>query len=96
VTTPGGEPLFADGPLAVALAVAGVGGTLGSLIGSLVGLGIQEDEAKRLENRVKEGSVLLAVSCYTEDDAARVRELLSEIGADDISSVKESASIHTA
>jgi hypothetical protein len=62
----------------------------------LLGLAFKKTKPNGLKNRVKEGSVLLAVSCYTEDDAARVRELLSEIGADDISSVKESASIHTA
>jgi hypothetical protein len=44
-----------------------VGAVGGGLVGSLVGLGIPEFEAKRYENEVKEGLILLVVEA--EDDA---------------------------
>lgn len=53
------------GPLAAALAGLGAGGAAGGLVGGLVGLGFKEAEAKIVEDEIKKGNIVLAV---THDD----------------------------
>ena len=90
---PGLGSLFVAGPLATALGLTGAaattaagaltGAAAGTLVGALVGLGVKEDEAKIYEEKVKLGSVLLAVksdksenvhSIFTKHNAEEVRE----------------------
>lgn len=82
---PGIGPFIAAGPLMSTLAGIGSGGTLGGIIGALVGVGIPEYEAKRYENRLKEGAILLSVRTYDDNLAKRVKEVLSKNGAEDVS-----------
>jgi hypothetical protein len=89
---PGVGPFIAAGPIMGALAGLGVGGAVGGLIGALVGLGIPEYEAKRYEGRIKDGGVLLSVHCDTSDEITRAKELLTQTGAEDISSTGEASS----
>ncbi len=86
---PGVGPLIAAGPIMAALAGLGVGGAVGGVIGALVGMGIPEYEAKRYEGRIKEGGVLLSVHCDTAGEIQRAKELLLQMGAQDISSSGE-------
>jgi hypothetical protein len=88
---PGLGPFIAAGPIMASLAGLGVGGAVGGLIGALVGMGIPEYEAKRYEGRVKDGGVLLSVHCDTSDEISRAKEVLTETGAEDISSAGEKA-----
>ncbi len=55
------------GPLVAALAGLGAGGAVGGLTGALVGLGFTELEAKAVENAVKEGNVVVAVTTDDKD-----------------------------
>lgn len=82
---PGIGPFIAAGPIMAALAGLGVGGAVGGLVGALVGMGIPEYEAKRYEGRVKDCGVLLSVHCETSDQISRVKDLLKQTGAEDIS-----------
>src|SRR5665213_2105132 len=82
---PGVGPLIAAGPIMAGLAGLGVGGAVGGLVGALVGMGIPEYEAKRYEGRVKGGGTLLSVHCDTSDQISRVKDLLKQTGAEDIS-----------
>lgn len=82
-------PLIAAGPIVAALAGAGVGGAVGTLTGGLIGLGIPEYEAKRYENYVKDGGILLSVHCDDGDWVKRAQELMERTGAKDVSSTKE-------
>ena len=86
---PGIGPFIAAGPIMGALAGLGVGGTVGGLIGALAGMGIPEYEAKRYENRIKEGGVLLSVHCDTSEEIDRAKDMLKNTGAEDISSTGE-------
>ncbi len=86
---PGLGPFIAAGPIVGALAGAGAGGAVGGIIGALVGMGIPEYEAKRYENRIKDGGVLLSVHCDTSEEIDRAKECLKRTGADDISSAGE-------
>ena len=58
---PGVGPLVAAGPIMAALAGVGVGGVLGGVSGALIGVGVPEFEAKRYEDYVKNGGILLSV-----------------------------------
>jgi hypothetical protein len=64
-----GLGLVVAGPLAGALAGAGAGGLTGGLIGGLVGHGIPEDRAKRYEQGVKDGHIVMGVRPRSDDDA---------------------------
>jgi hypothetical protein len=78
------------------LAGAGVGGAVGGVTGALIGLGIPEYEAKRYEGRIKKGGILLSVHCDTSDEVKRAKEIMKNIGAEDVSSTGESSSDYPA
>ena len=88
---PGVGPLIAAGPIMAALAGMGVGGAVGGLTGALIGLGIPEYEAKRYEGRLKKGGILLSVHCDTSDQIKRVKEIMKNTHAEDVSSTGESS-----
>ena len=82
---PGVGPLIAAGPLLAALSGAAAGATVGGIAGGLIGLGIPEIEAKRYENRISEGNILISVHAETRDEVSRAKKILNEVGAEDIS-----------
>jgi hypothetical protein len=88
---PGLGPFIAAGPIMLGLAGLGLGGAVGGLVGALVGMGIPEDAAKRYEDHVKSGGVLLAVHCDTSIKVTRAKDMLRSSGANDIASVDETA-----
>lgn len=88
---PGMGPFIAAGPIMGALSGLGAGGALGGIIGGLIGAGIPEYEAKRYENRLKEGGVLLSVRANNDHLAKRVKEILKQQGAEDISVSSEAS-----
>ena len=93
---PGVGPFIAAGPIMGALAGLGVGAATGGLIGALVGMGIPEYEAKRYEGRVKEGGILLSVHCDDSDWVSKAKDILKQLGAEDIASAGEKGvSTHT-
>jgi len=82
---PGVGPLIAAGPLLAALSGAAAGAAVGGIAGALIGLGIPEIEAKRYENRIAEGNILISVHAVTGDEVSRAKGILKEAGAEDIS-----------
>jgi hypothetical protein len=86
---PGLGPFIAAGPIMATLAGAGAGGVVGGLVGALVGMGIPEYEAKRYEGRIKEGGILMSVHCDDSDWTKKAKNILEQMGAEDISSSGE-------
>jgi hypothetical protein len=86
---PGLGPLIAAGPIMAALGGAAVGGALGGIAGALVGLGIPEYEAKRYEDRIKGGRVLIAVHAENSDEVKRAKDIFESVGAEDVSTAGE-------
>ena len=82
---PGVGPLIAAGPLLAALSGAAAGAAVGGIAGGLIGLGIPELEAKRYENRVSEGNILISVHTESSDEVSRAKDVLEKAGAQDIS-----------
>ncbi|MCE2983069.1 MAG: DUF3341 domain-containing protein, partial [Parachlamydia sp.] len=88
---PGLGPFIAAGPIMGALSGIGAGGALGGIIGALAGAGIPEYEAKRYENRLKEGGVLVSVRAINDDRAKHAKELLQANGAQDVTISSEAS-----
>lgn len=86
---PGLGPLIAAGPILAAMSGAAVGGTIGGLTGALVGLGIPEYEAKRYEDKIKGGSVLIAVHTDDSNEVSRAKDIFEATKAEDISAGSE-------
>ena len=82
---PGVGPFIAAGPIMAALSGAAVGATIGGIAGALVGLGIPEYEAKQYEAKVKEGNILISVHTRGSDDIKRIKEIMKDTQAEDIS-----------
>jgi len=82
---PGVGPLIAAGPLLAALSGAAAGAAVGGIAGALIGLGIPELEAKRYENRISEGNILISVHTETSEEVDRAKDVLKNAGAEDIS-----------
>jgi uncharacterized membrane protein len=84
-------PILAAGPIVTALGITGAVGTAaagaltgaaaGGLIGALANMGIGQEHARRYEDRVKAGNILLIV--YAEEGIGVV-EALKEMGAMDV------------
>lgn len=91
IAIPGLGAFIIAGPLMAALAGAGSVGVAGGIVGGLIGLGIPEYEAKRYEGLVKEGRSLISVHCDSSEWVSRAKDVLKNIGANDISAVGESA-----
>lgn len=72
------------GPIAAGLAGAGAGGITGGIVGALVGAGIPEDRAKKYEEGIKEGDIVMGVQPRNEDDASYLEEDWRQYEAHDI------------
>lgn len=65
-----GLGLVIAGPIAAGLAGAGAGGITGGLIGALVGWGIPEDRAKKYEEGLRSGKIVLGVHPRNDEDTS--------------------------
>jgi hypothetical protein len=81
---PGVGPLLAAGPIVAALAGAGVGSAVGGIAGGLIGLGLPEIEAKRYEEEIKAGRILISVHCENLHAAQGARKVLEDSGGKDV------------
>ena len=52
-------------------------------------MGIPEYEAKRYENRLREGRILIAVHSENSDETKRAKEIFERAGAEDIATSSE-------
>jgi uncharacterized membrane protein len=87
-------PLALAGPIIGALSGAAVGGVIGGLAGgtgALTHIGIPEDATQRVEKRIEEGGILIAVH---SDDPARLNRALrifKSSGAEEVYSSEDLA-----
>ena len=88
---PGMGPLIAAGPIMAALSGAAVGAGVGGIGGALVGMGLPEYEAKMYEGKIRDGNILIAVSCVDGEEAKLAERLFRDIKASDIHRVGETS-----
>ena len=86
---PGVGPFIAAGPIMAALSGAAVGAAIGGITGALVGMGMPEYEAKQYEAKVKGGNILISVHTRDAEEAKRVKKIMEEAQAEDISVTSE-------
>lgn len=86
---PGVGPFIAAGPIMAALSGAAVGAAIGGIGGALIGMGIPEFEAKQYEAKIKEGNILISVHARDGDAVDRIKDIMKDAGADDITSTGE-------
>lgn len=84
LAVPGIGPLLAAGPIVAALAGAGAGSAIGGIAGALIGLGLPELEAKRYEEAIKQGRILISVHCQNMRLAETARKVLDDSGAKEV------------
>lgn len=89
IAIPGVGPFIAAGPIVAALSGAAIGGAAGGIIGALIGMGIPEYEAKRYEDKVRSGNILISVHTEDSKERSRVKDIFSNAGAEDIASSSE-------
>jgi hypothetical protein len=82
---PGVGPFIAAGPIMAALSGIAVGATVGGITGALIGMGIPEIEAKRYEDKVKDGNILISVHAKDSDAVKQAKEIFKNAKATDIS-----------
>ncbi len=88
---PGVGPLIAAGPIMAALSGAAIGGAAGGVVGGLIGLGIPEIEAKRYDEKLRKGNILISVHTEDSDQADRAKKTFKNAGAEDISTISEAS-----
>lgn len=86
---PGLGAFIAAGPLMAALSGSAVGGSLGLMVGTLIGLDIPEYEAKRYEDSLKHGNLLISVHCDTAEQIDLAKDIFKMNDIEDISVVIE-------
>lgn len=86
---PGVGPFIAAGPIMAALSGAAVGAAIGGIAGALIGMGMPEYEAKQYEAKVKEGNILISVHTHDSDEADRIKKVMKDAQAEDISVTSE-------
>jgi hypothetical protein len=75
-----GIGLAVAGPLAAAL--GGAGGLVGGALGALYGSSVPEEAAHELEQKIREGSILISVSPHSDEDAELIESAWSERGGE--------------
>jgi len=88
---PGVGPLIAAGPLMATLSGAATGAAIGGVTGALVGLGIPELEAKTYEGKLRGGNILIAVHANDGDQAKRLKSVLEQAHAHDVTVTGEAS-----
>lgn len=93
---PGIGPIIAAGPLAVTLAGAAIGAGSGGLVGGLIGLGIPEEEAKRYDNYVDKGHILVMVDVEGEQKEEEVKRIFVQYNSLNANRFEDIANMNTA
>jgi len=75
-----GLGLAVAGPLAASL--AGAGGMVGGALGALYGTSLPEEEAQKLEQTIREGSILISVQPHDAEEAALIESAWRERGGE--------------
>src|SRR5215510_15600719 len=75
-----GLGLAVAGPLAASL--AGAGGLVGGALGALYGSSVPEEDAHELEQKIREGSILISVRSHSDEDADLIESAWRERGGE--------------
>jgi hypothetical protein len=77
-----GLGLVVAGPLAAGLLGAGAGGVTGGLIGALLASGMPETSAKKFEEGIRQGGIMISITPRTAADAAQIKSEWQQLGGE--------------
>jgi hypothetical protein len=80
IVLPGVGTFLIGGPVAAALAGAGLGAASGGLLGALILSGIPEPEAKTYAAGIEQGRVFVSAQ-VADDQSAAIRQIFDEEGS---------------
>jgi len=80
---PGLGPMVGESTLKAGLAGLGVDSAVGDVAKALIDMGVPELEAKRYEDRLEGGAILLAMRCNS-DVISYIKAILKRTGAEDV------------
>lgn len=89
LSIPGLGAFIAAGPIMAALSGSAVGGSLGLLIGAIIGAGIPEYEAKKYQDGLKKGNILISVHTNSGEQITQAKDIMKKEGGKDISATTE-------
>ena len=89
IAIPGLGPFVAAGPIMAMLSGAAAFTALRDLTGALISVGIPEDEAKRHEGKIKNGSILISVHARDSTERDIAKTIFEHAGVADISYTEE-------
>lgn len=84
ISIPGLGPYIASGPILDALAGAAVGGSSLAIAASLAGMGLSMAEARRCEQKIRNGNLLIAVHADSADHTSHAQAIFAQAGAQDV------------
>ena len=97
ITIPGIGVLLIGGPISAVLGLTGTtattvtgavtGALTGGLVGSLVNLGVPAEEATIIEEKIKEGAIMVATAAKDEAEEGKLFAMFEKNGADQVSSI---------
>jgi hypothetical protein len=79
-----GLGLIIAGPVAAALAGAGVGAVTGGVIGALAGTGVTEQNAEAYMAALREGGVVIGVVPHSTDDIQAIEKKFKELNGESV------------
>jgi hypothetical protein len=83
-TVAAGAVVVTGGTLALAISAAAVAGGVGGLLGSILADWVGDRHARRLEEQLDHGGLLLWVRTWTPDDEKRARAILARHSGQDV------------
>lgn len=89
LAVPGVGPFIAAGPIFAALSGIAVGAAVGGIAGALIGMGIPEIEAKRYEDRIRGGNILISAHSTNAAEIRKAKDIFERANASDIGSSAE-------
>ena len=81
---PGFGPFIAAGPILAALSGVAIGAAVGGIAGGLIGFGIPESVAKRYEDKLQDGNILISVHTENAEEITQAEVIFARANAQDI------------
>lgn len=92
----GAGAFIGNGILATAVREAAAGSHKGAIARGLTGLGLASEQADLLEERLRKGEVLLAITAANEEIARTVHQVVEQAGAEEVVTTGEPPRVEAA
>jgi hypothetical protein len=88
-----GPGVVVVGPFAAVLIGAILGGLSGGMLGSLLGIGYSEENAKKSEEDIRQGNVIIGINPRSDEDAEKISREWRAAGGEIVTQEQQSADL---